>query len=68
MARGVEVGTKLRKADAPGYVIEIVEFIALDHGPPHARTRVRMLTHDLGERLYSLSALSDRRLFVSVKD
>ena len=68
MAGSVQVGTKLRKADAPGYVIEVVEFIALDHGPPHARTRVRMLSHDLGERLYSLSALGDRRLFVSAKD
>jgi hypothetical protein len=66
MARHVEIGTKLCKADAPGYTLEVVEFIALDQGPPHARTRVRLMNHDLGERLYSVSALNDQRLFIAV--
>lgn len=66
MARTVEIGTKLRKAHAPAYVLEVVEFIAFDRAPRHARTRVRLMAHDLGERLYSVSALTNPKLFVDL--
>jgi hypothetical protein len=68
MGRRVEVGTKLRKTDAPGYTLEVVELVTPDDGLPHARTRVRLMSHDLGERLYSVSALADPKLFVSVSE
>jgi hypothetical protein len=66
MARGVKVGTKLRKTDMPGFTLEVLEIITSDQGPPHARTRVRLMNQDLGERLYSVSALGDPKLFASV--
>ena len=66
MARSVQVGTKLRKADTPAYTLEILEIRTPDQGPPHARTRVRHMNQDLGERLYSVSALGDTKLFVAL--
>lgn len=68
MARKVEVGTRLKKTDAPGYTLEVIELVTPDDGLPHARTRVRLMSHDLGERLYSVSALSDPKLFISVAE
>jgi hypothetical protein len=62
----VEVGTKLIKKDAPGYVLEIVELVTPDREQPHARARVSISGHDLGVRLYSISALSDARLFTPI--
>ncbi|MGH6914091.1 MAG: hypothetical protein ACREH3_10335 [Geminicoccales bacterium] len=46
----------------------MIEIVTPDDGLPHARTRVRLMSHDLGERLYSVSALSDPKLFVSVAE
>jgi hypothetical protein len=66
MARGVKVGTKLRKTDMPGFTLEVLEIITSNQGPTHARTRVRLMNQDLGERLYSVSALGDPKLFASV--
>jgi hypothetical protein len=66
MARSVKVGTKLRKAETPGFTLEVLEIITSDQGPAHARTRVRLMNQDLGERLYSVSALGDPKLFVSI--
>ena len=68
MAHTIKVGTKLRKADGTGYVLEVIELFTPDDGPPHARTRVKLRRHDLGERLYSVSALSDPKLFVPITD
>ena len=68
MAMSVEVGTKLVKKDAPGYVLEVLELVTPKAEPPHARARVRTTGHDLGVRLYSVSALGDPRLFVPVTD
>lgn len=59
---------KLRKTDAPGYTLEVIELLTPDDGLPHARTRVRLMSNDLGERLYSISALADPKLFVAVSD
>lgn len=64
MTRSVQVGTKLRKADAPGFTLEVTKLVEFDQGLPHARTRVKLFNHDLGERLYSVSALADPKLFV----
>jgi hypothetical protein len=68
MARRIEVGSKLRKTDTPGYTIEVIEFISHVQGPPHVRTRVRLQNHDLGERLYSVAALNDQRLFIKISE
>lgn len=62
----VEVGTKLVKTDAPGYLLEVLELVTPTHEQPHARTRVRTTDHDLGVRLYSVSALADPLLFTPV--
>ncbi len=66
MQRSVEVGTKLIKKDAPGYTLEIIELVTPDGEQPHARARVTISSHDLGVRLYSISALTDPRLFTPV--
>ena len=66
MGKTVSVGSKLRKKDAPNYVLEVVELIADDGTHPHARARVRTSNNDLGVRLYSVSALVDPSLFVPV--
>jgi hypothetical protein len=68
MRNAVAIGSKLRKADAPGYVLEIMELSTLEGELPHARARVSIATHDLGMRLYSISALEDSRHFVPVVD
>ena len=62
----VEVGSKLRKKDAPDYILEVIELFTPEGEQPHARARVRITSHDLGVRLYSVSALADTRLFVPV--
>jgi hypothetical protein len=54
---------KLVKTDSPGYTLEVLEFIKPDGETPHARARVSLTGHDLGVRLYSISALGDPRLF-----
>lgn len=66
MPMSVEVGTKLVKKDAPGYILEILELVTPDGERPHARARVRIMSHDLGVRLYSVSALVDPQLFTPV--
>ena len=66
MRYDIDAGTRFKKADAPGYTLEVLELFTPADGLPHARTRVRIMTHDLGVRLYSLSALKDARLFVRV--
>jgi len=66
MSRKVEVGTKLRKADGPAYTLEVMELVTPDYGLPHARTRVRLMNYTLGDRLYSVSALADPKLFISL--
>lgn len=66
MGKTVSVGSKLRKADAPSYVLEVVELLTYDGTHPHARARVRTTNNDLGVRLYSVSALVDPSLFVPV--
>jgi hypothetical protein len=63
MQESVEVGTKLAKKDAPGYILEILELVTPDGERPHARTRVSAMNHDLGIRMYSISALADPHLF-----
>jgi hypothetical protein len=68
MRKSLEVGTKLRKKDAPDYVLEILELFTPKGEPPHARARVSMTSRDLGVRLYSVSALEDTRLFVAVDE
>lgn len=59
----IEVGAKLTKKDAPAYVLEVLEFFTPEDARPHARVRVRIANHDLGVRLYSVSALDDSHLF-----
>lgn len=66
MRTTVEVGSKLRKKDAPDYILEVVELFTPKGDTPHARARVRITSHDLGVRLYSVSALEDHRLFLPV--
>lgn len=68
MKVAVKVGTKLVKKDAPGYTLEVLELITPTHEQPHARTRVSTMDHDLGVRLYSVSALADPLLFVPMAD
>lgn len=63
LADRIDAGVKLAKADSPGCTFEVIEMWIPLNGPPHARTRVRMMNRDLGIRLYSVSALRDRRLF-----
>ena len=64
MPQLLEVGTKFRKKDAPGFVLEVIELFTPDGEPPHARARVSMMKHNSDVRLYSISALTDPRLFV----
>lgn len=59
----VEIGTKLRKKDTPEFVFEVIELFTPDGEQPHARTRVSIAKHCSDVRLYSVSALSDPRLF-----
>lgn len=59
----VSVGMKFRKKDAPECVLEVVELFTPKGESRHARTRVSISKHDLGVRLYSVSALTDKRLF-----
>jgi hypothetical protein len=66
MRKTVEVGMKLIKRDAPEYVLEVVELVAPKGELPHARARVSIMSHDLGVRMYSVSALADPRLFTPV--
>lgn len=66
MQQAVQIGAKLKKKDSPEYVVEVMGLTTPLGAPPHAWTRVRMANHDLGERLYSVSALEDPSLFVPV--
>jgi len=66
MRNKVEVGVKLKKTDAPDYILEIMELKTPAGYLPHARTRVSISSFDLGLRLYSVSALEDTRLFLPV--
>jgi hypothetical protein len=68
MPQTVEVGTKLRKKDAPEFVLEVIELFTPNGEPPHARARVSVAKHKSDVRLYSISALSDPRLFTPVPD
>jgi len=60
----IKVGTKLKKKDAPDYILEVTELRTPEGELPHARARVRTFRFDLGVRLYSVSALQDARLFL----
>ncbi len=64
----IDTGTRLTKSDSPAYTFEVMEMWTPVDGLPHARTRVRMMNHDLGVRLYAVSALLDRRLFHVVEN
>lgn len=66
MRTTVVIGSKLRKKDAPDYILEVVELFTPRGDAPHARARVSITSHDLGVRLYAVSALEDHRLFVPV--
>ena len=66
MRNKVKVGAKLKKTDAPDFILEIMEFKTPEGNLPHARTRVSISSFDLGVRLYSISALEDPRLFLPV--
>ena len=59
----VKVGMKFRKMDTPGCVLEVIELYTPDGARPHAYARVSIANHDLGVRLYSVSALTDKQLF-----
>jgi hypothetical protein len=62
----VKVGTKLKKTEAPDYILEVMELTTPHGNLPHARTRVSISSFDLGVRLYSISALEDPLLFLPV--
>jgi hypothetical protein len=64
MRNKIKVGVKLKKTDAPDYILEVMEFKTPEGNLPHARTRVSISRFDLGVRLYSVSALEDPRLFL----
>jgi hypothetical protein len=66
MPQTVEVGTKLRKKDAPEFVLEVIELFTPKGEQPHARARITVARHKSDVRLYSISALSDPRLFTPV--
>ena len=57
MRNKIKVGVKLKKTEAPDYILEVMEFTTPEGNLPHARTRVRISSFDLGVRLYSVSAL-----------
>ena len=40
MLNRIEIGTKLSKADAPSYVLEVLAILTRKHELPHARARV----------------------------
>jgi hypothetical protein len=66
MPQTVEVGTKLRKKDAPEFVLEVIELFTPKGEQPHARARISVARHKSDVRLYSISALSDPRLFTPI--
>ena len=66
MLNVVEVGLRLRKKDAPTFILEIIELVTPTGDLPHARARVSITKYDLGVRLYSVSALEDTRMFISL--
>lgn len=69
MPNTVEVGAKLKKTDAPDYILEVLEITKTKGDLTSARARVRKSRIDLGMRfnlgtwLYSISSLEDQRLF-----
>lgn len=67
MRHRIEIGSKLRKTDSPSYLLEVMTVFTPEDGLPHARTSVRLNNHHLGERLYSVSALNDPKLFTPVQ-
>jgi hypothetical protein len=66
MRNKVKVGVKLKKTEAPDYILEVMELTTPEGNLPHARTRVSISSFDLGVRLYSVSALEDPLLFLPV--
>jgi hypothetical protein len=68
MPQTVEVGTKLRKKDAPEFILEVIELFTPSGEPPHARARISVAKHKSDVRLYSISALSDPKLFTPVPE
>jgi len=68
MLNTIHVGAKLMKADAPDYILEIMELRTLEGELPHAKTHVRTARFDLGLRLYSVSALEDPHFFLPASD
>ena len=59
----VKVGMTFRKTDTPQCVLEVIELYTPEGEHRHANTRVSIASHDLGVRLYSISALTDKKLF-----
>ena len=68
MSNKVKVGMKLTKSDTRDFIFEVMEVKTPKGNLPHARTRVSISYFDLGERLYSISALEDPRLFLPLSD
>jgi hypothetical protein len=66
MPYSIEVGAKLKKKDAPDYIVTIVEMLELEGELPHARAQISLRGSELGVRLYSTAALADTRLFLPV--
>ena len=66
MPQTVEVGMKLRKKDAPDFVLEVIELFTPNGEQPHARARISVAKQNSDVRLYSISALTDPRLFTPV--
>jgi hypothetical protein len=66
MPQTVEVGMKLRKKDAPDFVLEVIELFTPNGEQPHARARISVAKQKSDVRLYSISALTDPRLFTPV--
>jgi hypothetical protein len=66
MPYSIEIGAKLKKKDAPEYILTVVEMLELEGELPHARAHVSLRGTELGVRLYSTAALADTRLFLPV--
>jgi hypothetical protein len=58
------VGMKFKKKGILNCVLEVISLYTPEGESQHARTRVCIAQQDLGVRVYSVSALMDKRLFV----
>ena len=66
MARKIDltVGMKFKKKGILNCVLEVISLYTPEGDTEHARTRVCIAQQDLGVRVYSVSALMDKQLFV----